>query len=223
MNVTFEADRAHQEVFDDEEFQFVIEHASRTKPMLLFVAASIRRFESLEEVLRGKPGSKQNMESYANSFLKDKRSRSNGVAVAQRLARLYGRFDAGNVRGCLIESMIQGRLRERYQQTRLENNVFVTLTNDVTYRTSTSVDVAGYDGQRGECHDCKAQGRKVDTTWIEELVTNLVPHSFRIGVATAESPRVAVQGMSTGGYQIPATLTVTGPETWWDGLPLWRT
>ena len=93
----------------------------------------------------------------------------------------------------------------------------MTLSNGVQYKTSTSLDVAGYDGSRGECHDCKATAQRVDAGWIEELVDKMVPHDFRIGVATAESARVAAHGM-----RVPAAVTVTGPDTWWEDLPLQR-
>lgn len=219
MNVRFDPDRCHQAVFDDDDFQYVIEQAAKNKDMLMFVAAAIRQFESHEEVVHGKLGSKRNMESRANEYFKDKRSRENGVAMARRFAALYGRFDPGTVRGCLIESMVEGRLRQRYQPSHLDNNVFVAVAN---YRTSTSVDVAAHDGERGEAHDCKAQGRAVKTSFIDEMATNLIPHGFRIGIATAESTSVAMQAITSRGYTIPHTVVVTGPERWWDGLPLWR-
>ncbi|HEY7933601.1 MAG TPA: hypothetical protein VID48_07230 [Solirubrobacteraceae bacterium] len=162
------------------------------------------------------------MEALANSFHRDQRSRATAVTLARLFERLYKRFDAGNVRGCLIEAMVETRLRARYADagSQLDNNVFVTLSNGAKYRTSTSVDVVGHDGYRGECHDCKARGRYVDTEWITELVAHLVPHQFRIGVATAESAPTARRAMGAG---ISQTVTVTGPESWWDGLPLWGT
>ena len=106
MKVTFESDRAHSEIFEDDDFQFVVEQAGHSKEMHYFVAASIRRYENREQVLHGKQGGQRNMESAANRFLKGRRSRSNGVAVTRKLAAVYGRFDAGNVRGCLIEALV---------------------------------------------------------------------------------------------------------------------
>ena len=220
MKVSLDADRAHQEIFDDEDFQYVVERASQSKAMLQFVGAAIRRYDGLKDVVHGKAGGDQNMEAYANSYHRDGRTRSTGVDIARRFARLYKRFDAGNVRGCLIEAMVQAQLRMRYAGARLENNVFVELSNGVSYRTSTSADVVGYDGQRGECHDCKARGRNVDMSWIAELVAELTPHEFRIGVATADSAPAASREMSGTAY-LPRSVVVTGPESWWDGLPLW--
>jgi len=221
MKAVLHADRAHQVIFDDEDFQFVVEKANRSKAMLQFVAAAIRRYDGLEDVVRGKAGGGQNMEAYANSYHRDAGSQKAAVVIARRFAALYGRFEAGNVRGCLIEAMVETRLRARYAGGQLENNVFVELSNGVTYRTSTSADVVGHDGQRGECHDCKARGRYVETEWVRELIAHLVPHQFRIGVATAESAPTASRAMSANGFQIPQSVTVTGPELWWEGLPLW--
>lgn len=221
MKVTFDPDRCHQAVFDDDDFQFVIEQAAKSRQMLMFVASAIRDFENHKQLVHGKPGSGRNMESVANSFLKGKRARESGVALSRKLAILYERFDPGIVRGCLIESMVEGQLRARYVGSELDNNVFIKLENSADYQTSTSVDVAGYDGDRGEAHDCKAKGRSVETSFIDELVESLSPHGFRIGVATAESTRTAAQGMSRGGYRVPSSVTIAGPEQWWDGLPLW--
>jgi hypothetical protein len=220
MRVVLDAERAHQAIFEDEDFQFVVERASQGKAMLQFVGAAIRRYDGLQDVVHGKAGGDQNMEAYANSYLRDGRSRSTGVDLARRFARLYERFDAGNVRGCLIEAMVEARLRVRYAGTQLENNVFVEVTNGVRYRTSTSADVVGHDGQRGECHDCKARARNVEMPWIVELVTELTPHEFRIGVATADSAPAASHEMSSTA-RMPHAVVVTGPESWWDGLPLW--
>ncbi|HEY1834450.1 MAG TPA: hypothetical protein VGG08_08445 [Solirubrobacteraceae bacterium] len=222
MRVTFEQDRDHQRIFDDEDFVFVLEQAERSKLMQQFIAAAIRRYQTRDEVRRGKRGGDRNMEGEANSYFKDKRSRQNGVAVAHRFARLFDVHDAGNVRGALIEAMVEGRLRARYGHGQLNNNVNVALSNGVEYRTSTSVDVAGHDGELGECHDCKAKGSNVDIAWIRELVVNLGPHRFRIGVATAESAPAAAQAMRSRGGGIPQGVTITGPELWWDNLPLWR-
>jgi hypothetical protein len=224
MRVTLTADRDHQAIFDDEDFQRVVEEAGRSKAMLQFVGAAIRRYEDREQVLRGRAGGDQNMEAFAATFHRDSRARATAVSLARSFAQLYERFDPGNARGCLIEAMVQTRLRSRYDgpQALLDNNAFVTLANGVEYTTSTSVDVVGHDGGRGECHDCKARGRNVETAWIAELVAELAPHRFRIGVATADSTSAASQQMTTSGFQIPAAVTVTGPESWWDGLPLWE-
>jgi hypothetical protein len=221
MKVAFETDRGHQLIFDDEDFRFVLDQAERSKLMQIFVASAIRRYQTRDEVLRGKAGSGHNMESEANSYFKDKRSRQNGVAVANRFGRLFAAHDAGNVRGALIEAMVESRLRARYGHAKVDNNVYVTLADGVEYRTSTSVDVAGHDGDVGECHDCKAKGSSVDIVWIRELVEHLVPHRFRVGVATAESAPAAAQAMRSRGAGVPQGVTITGPELWWDTLPLW--
>lgn len=225
MRVILHVERDHQAVFDDEDFQFVVEQAAARKDLLHFLGTVIGRYESREEILRGKPGEGKNMAAYANSFLRDGRARAAGVRLSHRLEGLYGRFGPRLVRGCLIEAMVEGRLRGRYAgpSAQLANNVRVEITNGTRYESSTSADVVGHDGRRGECHDCKARGRKVDTGWVEELVANLVPRGFLIGVATAESAPTASRAIAAGGFQIPPSVTVTGPESWWEGLPLWKT
>jgi hypothetical protein len=39
------------------------------------------------------------------------------------------------------------------------NNVVIRLENGKVHSTSTSIDVLGWDGAVGECHDCKADSR----------------------------------------------------------------
>jgi hypothetical protein len=227
MRVTLRVERDHQGVFDDEDFQFVVEQATSNKDLLHFLGSVISRYESREEILHGKPGEGQNMAAYANSFLRDRRARAAGVKLSHCLEALYGRFDARHVRGCLIEAMVEGRLRLRGRyadpSAQLANNVHVEITNGTHYESSTSIDVVGHDGRRGECHDCKARGRYVRTSLVKELVANLVPRGFLIGVATAESAPTASRAIAANGFPIPPSVTVTGPESWWEGIPLWKT
>src|ERR1700678_2558 len=139
MRVTLEPARDHQAIFDDDDFKVLVEHAGRSESMLQFIAAVIRSYRTHGEVVHGKRGSNQNAESFANRFFKGTRSRRAGVEIARLFARLYASFDPGTVRGCLIESMVEGRLRVRYAGGQLENNVFVALSNGTGYRTSSSV------------------------------------------------------------------------------------
>src|ERR1022692_83976 len=212
MSVILHVERDHQAVFDDEDFQFVVEQAAASKDLLHFLGTVINRYDSREEILHGKPGEGRNMAAWANSFLRDRRARAAGVKLSHRLEGLYDRFDPAHVRGCLIEAMVERRLRLRGRyagpSAQLENNVRVEITNGTHYESSTSVDVVGHDGRRGECHDCKARGRSVKTDLVKELVANLVPRGFLIGIATAESAQAASWAIEASGFQVPQSVTV---------------
>lgn len=220
MQVSLERDAAHERIFDDEDVAAVVEAAAVNRKLMHFLGNIVQRYDSADAVRLGRRGGGPNLESYANQFLGRGTDRKTAQPLIRLIEKLYGQHDPGNLRGTLIEAMVQRRLRVRYGSGLLDNNVYVILTNQIDYRTSTSIDVVGHDGDVGECHDCKARARRVDAALITELVQNLGPHGFRFGIATADSTRVAVAELRQKGIDLEQ-VRILAPERWWDGLPLW--
>ena len=219
VRVTLERDAAHTDIFEDDDFVDVIEAAARSREMVQFLGAVVRRFESSDEIRAGKAGGGVNLERFANEFFGRSRARTGAQLVVRPIERLYERHNPGNLRGTFIEAMAERRLRVRYYDGQLSNNVFLVLSNGVDYRSRTSVDVVGHDGTVGECLDCKARAKNVDAELIKELVAEAAPRGFAIGLTTSDSAPTASSDLRRLGLD-PDSVHVVGPERWWDGLPL---
>ena len=89
----------------------------------------------------------------------------------------------------VIEGLTKRRLGVRYSHygSQLEDNARFRLEDGAVYDSgSNSIDVIGFDGSVGECHDCKVQARNVSRSWIEELIRCVRPNGFRIGLVAAQ-------------------------------------
>ena len=77
-----------------------------------------------------------------------------------------------------------------------------------------SIDVMGFDGVVGECHDCKVNPSRFKSTWVHELQRDVAPHGMTIGLVTAASSRDwAAQRIQAGGVTVvPATTIVTAQD-----------
>jgi hypothetical protein len=116
--------------------------------------------------------------------------------------------------------MAYRKLRVRYAGEMLDNNVFVELDHEPgSYSSSTSVDVCAYSASTGEAHDCKAQAKNIDPQFVEELLREMAPYGFAIGVITAVSGSVATADLQRKGIDL-GRVAVLHSDRWWGGLPL---
>jgi hypothetical protein len=144
--------------------------------------------------------------------------------AATLLTALYTTWSGrlGNLRGALIEGLVLAQLDTRYSLNRLADNVTLTLENGIEYTSITTIDVVGWDGNRGECHDCKARAKRVDIGLVRDLEQNLPQPEFRVGVVTTDSGPVMAAALRELGY-VPAPGTELIPlERLWDLAPLQR-
>lgn len=139
--------------------------------------------------------------------------------VGPLLAGLYQRHHAGRVRGAVVEHLVLEALRPRYGENNLDDNVFVLL-DETAYRSSRSVDVAGWDGNVGECHDCKTRSRSFDLDFARNLEQNLPPEHFRIGLVSTDSEAVTAGQLAARGYSPASHTRVIALEQLWDIVPL---
>jgi hypothetical protein len=140
--------------------------------------------------------------------------------VTPRMNALYGRFDPGRLRGVLTERLVYEQITSRYAHNTLKEDSFVHVSNGASYDSSTSVDVAGYDGNVGECHDCKARCRQINFGFLRELETHLPPSVFKIGVVSTDTRTVMAKELRSQNYTPGAHTTVIPLEDLWDLAPL---
>jgi hypothetical protein len=149
-----------------------------------------------------------------------------GVADAGRLLdRLYANHgfpNAGNLRGALLEGLVLESLRPRYGATNLSDNVEITITNNANYTSPANrpIDVVGWDGNVGECHDCKMKPISLDAAFIKHLADGLPRPEFRLGVVTSMSEVTARASLRRQGYSPPAHVALIAVEQIIEFVPL---
>ena len=122
------------------------------------------------------------------------------------------------MRGAVVEHLVLEAIRPRYRENNLADNVFV-LIEETSYRTSRSVDVAGWDGNVGECHDCKTRSRGFDADFAQPGAEFLAEH-FKIGLVSTDSEMVTAGEFAAAGYSPAAHTYVIALEQLWDIAPL---
>lgn len=221
MKVSFDRTATFDEIFADPDFVALRERFASEVAVRQFVPSVIRQFREAPMP--------NGLARYANHWASSHpTSPPDMTAVitetAALLAALY-RTWAGhltNLRGALVEGLVLAQLESRYGQNQLEDNAVINLENDIEYTSPTSVDVTGWDGNRGECHDCKTRAKWVGVSLVRSLEENLPEPDFRVGVVTTDSGPVMVTELKKLGYT-PAPITELIPlEDLWELAPLQR-
>jgi hypothetical protein len=217
---TLGVEAAHRRVFNDERTQAIVDAAHDRRHLVALVAAIIRSFTTAASLTDRKPNLRQVGETHKSSS----GDRSAVKTICDSAEGLYADFNPGNVRGVLLEAMVQRAIQTRYGGAGdlLDNNLEVEVCGGgKSHRTSTSIDVIGVDDEAdlGECHDCKVRSRDFDGEWLKELTGSVAPFGFRIGMATVDSERVAQHELGKIGIRPTGGATIVTPYRWAD-LPL---
>lgn len=216
MRVAFERHSTLDGIFGDPDFAPVFVELARSRKARIFFTSVVRR---VNVRLDGPQG----LEMHARLFVAVEPAhgtdRQAVEEAARLLTRLYRRHDEGNLRGALLEGFLRFRLAVRYAPpASLNDNVVVIVSNGVTYRTPTTIDVVGWDGRVGECHDCKVRAKSVNFGLIQSLERDL-PQEFRIGIVTVESRLAAAGRFHALGFR-PRRATILSAEDLWEFAPL---
>jgi hypothetical protein len=207
-------------IHNDEAMTDIVEAVREHPHLLRLVAQLLREFQSLDQ-LRGLRSGRPSAHVFAQHY-RSGRAVGRGVdKIVGGFDRLYMTFNEGNVRGAVLEALVESKIRSRYggADHLLTNNVVFRLSNGQEYVSSTSIDVIGFDGERGECVDCKARSRAFAKPWIDELVANVVPRGLRVGLATADSTRTAERELKRNSVST-RNATIVTPDNFWQVLPL---
>jgi hypothetical protein len=222
MNVTFERTPTFDAIFADADFAALREKFGAEPIVRRFVPSAIRQF------IRG-PAVPDGFSRYATWWARPHRTSDPATPAviteaATLLDSLYATWSdhLGNLRGALIEGLVLAQLKPRYGQNQLVDNATITVSNEIDYTSPTTVDVIGWDGNRGECHDCKMRAKWIDLAVVRSLEENLPQPEFRVGVVTAESRPALTAALQDLGYT-PAPITELIPlEDLWELAPLQR-
>lgn len=188
MRVELVRQPTFDDIFADADFVALAQHFEQHEPVRRFVPGVIRIFWG---GLRG-PDS---ITRYASHWARQHRAADAATVTAiddaaSLLTQLYGSWShrLDHLRGAMVEGLVETRLRSRYAQNTLANNVTITVSNGVNYTSSTTADVVGWDGARGECHDCKVRAKNVDVDFLREMEAGLLHPSS--GSASSPSTRL---------------------------------
>jgi hypothetical protein len=125
----------------------------------------------------------------------------------------------------LLEALVERSIKARYGggDDTLTNNLRFRVEDDngESHETSTSIDVIGVCAKTdaGECIDCKVRSRSFKSSWVDELIDDVGPFGFRIGLATADSTRTARGRLKHRGITLRKGLVLVTPDNW-TTLPL---
>lgn len=199
----------------------VLDAAFGRPRMVWLVLFAIREYETLSQIQNGRGAGAPSLSTAIGRQRFDRREATQARRVAQGLVDLYSNHDGGNVRGALLEGLAEQQIKSRYGGgTHLcRNNVVIRLENGKVHTTSTSIDVLGWDGAVGECHDCKADSRRFRQTWIDELERNVAPRGFAVGLVTADMNGTARRKVAAKKLRWSRALLITG-DTLATRLPL---
>jgi hypothetical protein len=220
MRVTFVRTATFDDIFADADFIALREKFDSEILVRRFVPAVIKQFW-------GGPVRPDSLTRYARYWASthgtsDPDTPNVITEAANLLDSLYSTWSGhlGNLRGALVEGMVLARLEPRYRANQLEDNATVTVENGINYTTPTTIDVSGWDGNRGECHDCKVRTKNVDLDLVRSLEDNLPQPEFRVGVVTVDSGAWMAKTLLGRGYA-PAPITTLIPlEELWELAPL---
>lgn len=134
----------------------------------------------------------------------------------------HGQPNPGNLRGAILEGLVMEALRPRYGHAELQDNTEITISNGVHYTSPPNqpLDVVGWDGALGECHDVKMRAGRLVAPFIQHLADGLPYPTFRLGIVTTMSRFSVAGALKAQGYVAPARVTFIAVEDLLDFVPL---
>ena len=183
---------ALDEIAADSVFRDVVDATLARPRMVWLLLLVIREYATVSQLEHGR-GDGLGLSSVLGRQRFDKREEAQAQRIARGLHKLYRKYNAGNLRGAFLEALTEQHIRPRYggSGNTCCNNAVIRIENGQTHTTSTGVDVLGWDGNVGECHDCKADAGGFRAEWIGELERHVAPRGFAIGLVTADSQATA--------------------------------
>ncbi len=201
----------------------LVEHETSLLGLLFQI---IRRFHKTAELAQGRREDGftlgRMVSSYRVSTLAQRTSRRRIGELIEELYTAYAPGE-GNVRGAILEALVELRLRRRYGETGdlLENNLRFALFNGTQYSTKDqSIDVIGFDGAVGECHDCKVNAGRFCPDWVLELQREVAPFGFKIGLVTVGGASWARKSIAGLGIALDSNTVLVGQEDFHPLMPL---
>jgi hypothetical protein len=218
-----EVEDAHRVVFEDPLVEQIVEtaHGPNKRPLIAFVTQALRDYTDAESLTGRKPS----LRKLASKVQKSKSEQGPLDQICTGIEGLYRKFDPGAVRGVLLEALVERSIKARYGggDDTLTNNLRFRVEDDngESHETSTSIDVIGVCAKTdaGECIDCKVRSRSFKSSWVDELIDDVGPFGFRIGLATADSTRTARGRLKHRGITLRKGLVLVTPDNW-TTLPL---
>jgi hypothetical protein len=211
---------AHDTILNDSELMELVNEAVGHPNLIGFVASVISDFKSRESALAGVGTGGITLRVFAERWGKTTEERRARARIVDLFESLYQRYEPGNLRGMIVEQIVQRRMPIRYggDNDVVENNAFFVIRNGGTFRSHpNSIDVLAFDAveERGECHTCKVQARDFahEANFIERLVNEVAPRGIRIGLVCAQERKPAERKLREGGIPIGVARLVT-PEDW---------
>jgi hypothetical protein len=224
MRVTFAREPTFDEIFNDADFQELRRTFAGDLRVRQFVPNVVKTYKTA-------PVTADALRRFASFWSSPHRGGGDELAAAiadptELIVLLYGRYGTntgslGRLRGAMIEGLVLAQLGPRYGLNQLVDNATVTVDDDgAIYTSCTSVDVTGWDGNVGECHDCKTRASWIDLALVLDLEHGLPDPEFRIGLVTADSAVVMAKTLATAGYKPGPRTTLIALEQIADLAPL---
>jgi hypothetical protein len=226
MKVRFARTETFDEIFEDADFQALKASFAADVRVRQFVPGIVKTYWKC-------PVTDDALRRYAANWAHPHRGGGPELAAAiagptELIVALYGRFGTntgslGRLRGAIIEGLVLAQLEPRYGQNQLVDNAVVSIEDDAgtkTYESRTTVDVNGWDGNVGECLDCKTRTKWVDLDLLLDLEGGLPDPEFRIALVTADSAVVMADTLSRTEYRPSSRTTLIPLERLVDLAPL---
>jgi hypothetical protein len=220
LKISFHPEHLHAKIFADAKFAAVVDACAGDARALRFLTRSINNFHSHAEAV-----APLGAIAFATLFAREPPEASASASqtferIAGWLIDLYSAHDPAHVRGCFLEGLVKKALHPRYGNAELHDNVVIKIENGREF-TSPSVDVAGWDGATGECHDCKTLSAYLDVSLVQDLDDGLPFSSFRIGIVTTDS-KTTTLAFLRGKYRLSSRTKVIPIDELWAKVPLQR-
>lgn len=197
--------------------------AALDRPRLLWLLLlAVREYMTLQQLQRGKGEGAPSFGGVIARESFDRREAARAERIHRALDALYSAYDPGQVRGAILEALVEQQLRGRYSGSGdlCENNVQIRIDNGASHTTSTSIDVLGFDGIVGESHDCKADSGQFQPTWVAELQEEVASRGLGVGLATADFKGTAERKLSRNGIRLTRAHLVSAEFLHGQRLPL---
>jgi hypothetical protein len=219
MQVDFERVPTFDAIFADGDFIALAECCERERVVRIFVttvvangASAIATFEQYAAVWGV---AHQQAATVALQELQ-----AAGVLVDRLWAAHGAKDDGGQLRGAMIEGLVRRSLSGRYASGDLVDNATVIVRNGVNFKSKRTIDVTGWDGAVGECHDCKANPFSLKVELLADLEDGLPRAEFKIGIVTARSASITARALRQIHFRPSKRTTVIPLERLWDLAPL---
>lgn len=207
----------------DDHFVGLLDSALGQPRMVWLVLLAVREYHTVAQLRTGRGYGAPGLRQLINRQPFDRQAKTQAERIVRALDGLYSAHDEGQVRGAVLERLAEQQIRSRYAGlgAMCENNIkFRVWGSKGDHTTSRSVDVVGWDGTTGECHDCKVDARKFDAVLVAELERDVTPHGLVVGMVTADQRPTAERKLRALNFRRATATALVTEETLFSVLPL---